>query len=381
MKLLVISHTPHLKVSNNNFGWGPTIREVNFLSQFFQITHIAPCKLTSKVPESYAETSQSIRLVPTRNRGGVGFLRKLKVSVDAFQYLKLIMIEIGLADIVHVRCPSNISIVALLILIFSPKKKKWIKYAGDWHPTNDYFSYKMQRFIIRNLLSNHVVTVNGTYKERTFIHHLVNPSFSKDEIETNLPYKSLGQDPVIILFVGGLTPNKGVDIVVNTVLNLSAMAFTFKLYIIGDGPERDNLIDLSTSKGLSDKIYFEGWKSKEALKEYYRKAHFILLPSRGEGWPKVVSEAMSFGVVPLVSDVSGIKETLDKIGVGVAIKKFDPSNYTNEIRLYLENPQKWIRESRLAIGGANQFTFENWFQILSALFRKRWNLKNDFKLI
>lgn len=377
IKLLIISHTPHLLAQGKWYGWGPTVREINFLTRSFAITHISPVQVADDVHSSYAEVDPAVRLVPTRNRGGRGIVSKLKVLVDSFDYGYKFLKEVRHADIIHVRCPANISLIALILLCFYQSKRKWIKYAGDWRPLQDFASYKIQRFIIRHVLSNHVVLINGTYPgEKPFIHHGLNPSYYERELwSTASDEKSKLPRDVVVLFVGSLTPNKGVPIAIQMLSLLQSDQYSFQLYIVGDGPERPSLISLVSSLGLESRVFFEGWKDKEELKAFYKKAHFIVLPSTGEGWPKVISEAMAFGVVPIVSDVSGIRQTLESIGCGIPIKSFDAHDYTEAIKFYLENPEKWTVHSKAARAGSTMFTFEYWLDRLWLLFREQWNLK------
>jgi glycosyltransferase involved in cell wall biosynthesis len=376
MKLLVVSHTPHSKALNEWSGWGPTVREINFLSKYFQVTHIAPQHKGEKENVSYDIVNPHIKLIPTRNRGGGGLGSKLKVLVDSAHYAFLVIRETFSADIVHVRCPANIAMIALGVLVFFPRKKKWIKYAGDWRPKGDFMSYKIQRFLIRHVLLNQVVSINGTYAgEKKFIHHVLNPSYQKSEIESIVIQEKRLAEPVMALFVGGLTPNKGVDVAIKMIGLVQDRGKAVRLGIVGAGPEESKLKEIVHSLALDGLVSFEGWKSKQDLKSYYANAHFIILPSQGEGWPKVVSEAMAFGVVPVVSDVSGIRQTLDATHVGRVAEDFDPATYASIILQYLENPSGWIRESQAAVAAANRFTFEDWSARLFKLFEERWDIK------
>lgn len=374
MKLLIISHTPHVLVHDRCYGWGPTVRELNFLSRYFQIVHVAPQQPDATIPLSYAEVDPGITVVPTINRGGHGLMAKFRVLFDSLDYVKIILKQVPKADIVHVRCPANISLVALLVLMFFTRKKKWIKYAGDWKPVVDHGSYKLQRFLIRHLLSNQVVSINGSYTgEKSHIHHLLNPSYFRHELASTSVQKSLS-DSVVLLFVGGLTSNKGADIVLNALHRLGNYRSSIRLHIVGEGPERQNLENLTFSLRLNSQVYFEGWKTKEELKLFYEAAHFIVLPSTGEGWPKVISEAMSFGVVPIVSNVSGVRLTLERVGAGFVVQSFAPGQYAEAIMLYLDNPDRWGNQSQAARSSAELFTFEHWSEDLFQLFNLQWRL-------
>src|SRR5690606_1663355 len=51
---------------------------------------------------------------------------------------------------------------------------------------------------------------------------------------------------------------------------------------------------------------FHGYLSRTEVHEIYKKSHAIVLPSASEGFPKVIAEAMNYGCIPIVSDVSSI---------------------------------------------------------------------------
>lgn len=70
----------------------------------------------------------------------------------------------------------------------------------------------------------------------------------------------------------------------------------WKLTIVGDGPERSNLEKLAKNFNLK-RISFEGFQSP---KSYYERASILILTSEYEGFPLVLAECMSFGVVPIV---------------------------------------------------------------------------------
>lgn len=378
-KLLIISHTPHVFNSGKSYGWGPTVKEINFLSNYFQIEHIAPVHRLTEVPKSFLQVVEKVRLIPTRDRGGKTVFAKLRVTFDSIQYASLILWRIRHCDLVHVRCPSNISLVALIVLLFLFRKPKWIKYAGDWHPKQDYLSYWLQRFLIRNFIVNQVATVNDISEGNPTIFHSFNPSYSLSELHgINSQQKPQWPNQMNILFVGSLSKNKGVDLLIEGIritLNQLGKAPGMQVKIIGDGPELVRLKELTEKYQLNEVINFEGWKSGNELKEYYCNAHLIVLPSRGEGWPKVISEAMAYGVVPIVSDVSSIKEILKSFEVGTVVTDFLPATYSKAVRGYVENPSKWTSESSKAMTTVINFTYEHWATRLFKLFEEQLSFK------
>src|SRR5689334_12802114 len=83
---------------------------------------------------------------------------------------------------------------------------------------------------------------------------------------------------------------------------------------------------------------------------------FILLPSKSEGWPKVLSEAMACGAVPIASNVGGIPEIMREMGVGRSLPANQIAPYIEAIEWYYQHPQEWKHDSEQAWRSASLFT-------------------------
>ena len=70
---------------------------------------------------------------------------------------------------------------------------------------------------------------------------------------------------------------------------------------------------------LPFEIKFHGYLNREQLFDIYKDSHFIILASKSEGFPKVISEGMNFGCVPLVSAVSCIDQYIENNSNGILI--------------------------------------------------------------
>ena len=83
--------------------------------------------------------------------------------------------------------------------------------------------------------------------------------------------------------------------------------------------------------------------------DYYAAAHFILLPSRSEGWPKVLSEAMAYGVVPVAAAVSSIPQILGETRAGAALPVDDIEGLAVAIAGYVAEPERWAAAGRAGV--------------------------------
>jgi glycosyltransferase involved in cell wall biosynthesis len=104
-----------------------------------------------------------------------------------------------------------------------------------------------------------------------------------------------------LLFVGRLTKQKGVDLLLRTLALLPA---TFSLDIVGDGEERGALDDLARSLGLEARVTWHGTQPAEALPAFYRAAIALVVTSVDEGLGLVAVEAQ-LCETPVVAFASG----------------------------------------------------------------------------
>ena len=111
----------------------------------------------------------------------------------------------------------------------------------------------------------------------------------------------------ILLFVGNLLPVKGPDLLLDA-LALVPSDRRWTVAWLGDGPMRDALEARAHAAGLAPQMRFVGRVPNDALPTWYRAADLIVLPSRSEGIPNVLLEAMACGTPFRAFDVGGVAE-------------------------------------------------------------------------
>jgi len=107
-----------------------------------------------------------------------------------------------------------------------------------------------------------------------------------------------------LLFVGGLVPRKACDLALRAAapaLRNNLARFT----VIGDGPERNNLEQLTRSLGIEKAVSFCGWLSHAEVLNRMRSADVFVFPSLRDFGGGVVFEALAVGCVPVVVDFGG----------------------------------------------------------------------------
>ena len=92
-----------------------------------------------------------------------------------------------------------------------------------------------------------------------------------------------------------------------------------KLDFYGEGTQRLLLENLISNYGLEDLVTLHGNTNTETVKAALKQAHFVVLPSKSEGWPKAIAEGMFWGAIPLATRVSCLEYMLDKGNRGILL--------------------------------------------------------------
>jgi glycosyltransferase involved in cell wall biosynthesis len=112
--------------------------------------------------------------------------------------------------------------------------------------------------------------------------------------------------PLRLVFVGGLRPQKGVDLLLEAVGAARGQGVDLALDLVGDGPDRDALQAQAARLGLDDITHFHGVLDAAAVADRLQNAHVLVLPSRWEGMANVALEAMAAGRPVIVSRCGGV---------------------------------------------------------------------------
>ena len=206
--------------------------------------------------------------------------------------------------------PGNVSLIYGLILSFF-RKEYGIYMRGDY--TQSYL-HPIYRFVVRkakfvivtgNFLGHKVRTINN----RTLsVVPMVITSCEDLCSERNLPVDR----PIRFLFVGRPSREKGIFELLQSCVKLKESGLEFELNIIGDNGKESKLELLRFIKDndLINHVKLEGSVNQpERLKSIFMYSDVFVLPSYHEGFPRVVYEAMTFGLPMILTDIQSYKFT------------------------------------------------------------------------
>lgn len=171
-------------------------------------------------------------------------------------------------------------------------------------------------------------------------------------------YKKVRKDSEAgrILYVGRMTKQKGVDLLINAVAEING---EFNLRIVGSGSEEEirTLKRLAAEKEISDKITWCGFKEGQELLDEYRKAELFILPSRGDCFGMVLVEAFCAKLPIVVSKYADGAYDIVRDGVnGCIVDPFDTEAFGKVISKVLRDEEM---KRRAEEGDFEKFTFGN----------------------
>ena len=138
--------------------------------------------------------------------------------------------------------------------------------------------------------------------------------------------------------VGRLDYSKNYEMLFNVAKKLRDEEFKFKIYLIGEGSEREKLEKLVKENSMESVFILCG--RKENPYPYVKSADMFLLSSRYEGLPTVVIEALILHVPCLATDVAGIRQILNNKG-GIVTRN-DETDFYLKMKELLLNEKKII---------------------------------------
>lgn len=149
-----------------------------------------------------------------------------------------------------------------------------------------------------------------------------------------------------ILFVSRLIERKGLQHIIPKLSEIQEKSGQqIRLIIVGDGPYKEELIRITVESDAQDMVCFEGYKNKRDILAYYQDADIFILPSRKEGMPNVVLEAMACGLPIVMTPCEGSRELIADNGYIAEIADF--SQYVITLCLDSELRKKMGENSRV----------------------------------
>lgn len=160
---------------------------------------------------------------------------------------------------------------------------------------------------------------------------------------------------VSILWIGRMLKCKRVDLLIRALAKIESEGVSFKLTLVGDGPQREDLENLAKKYLTKSNYEFMNFIPSSEVLNFMSKFDIYVLPSNAyEGWGAVVNEAMSVGCAVIASDKTGSGAAIIKSGTNGLLFKSEDETSLFECLNYLLTNKEAINE----LGQAGYYTMQ-----------------------
>ncbi|MDD5773364.1 MAG: glycosyltransferase [bacterium] len=283
--------------------------------------------LEYKMVSQYKFRSANIKFVelPMVRQANAGFISKVFQMVRVF---KTISAHIKNWEIIYLFLPGYPSAIAYLInKIF--RKKYFVYLASEWteessimfrwqgitkkliYPVYFWFNDWVEKSIVKGsflILTAGRATLEKYKSYGNPIYETI-PRINWSEIKLFKRDDTCQDKRIKLLFVGYLLPRKGPEYVIEVISLLkNRKKDNISLTIVGEGEQREELRELTRKLNVEDRVEFLGHLANgPGLFKVFRDSDIFILPTPfGEGFPRVLYEAMSQSIPIVTTNVSGI---------------------------------------------------------------------------
>lgn len=382
MTFCIITHVDHHKENNDYYAYAPYVREMNIWFKYVDnVIVVAPAEKKSKTPLDirYEHDNIVFKKVPSFDSTTVVNAFKTLINLPYIMYS--IYKAMKQSDHIHLRSAGNMSLLGSLVQILFPKKKKTAKYAGNWDPkAEETFSITFQKWILNNtfLTRNMQVMVYGEWEGSSKnVKPLFTATYTDEELKSAIEREQMldvidsrytinKNRTTNFVFVGTLTSRKRPLYAIDLIKKMSENKYNVSLCFVGEGEERRNIEEYIKKNNLDEIVKLVGNKNKDEVAEIYRNSEFVLLPSKIEGWPKAVAEAMFWGCVPVSTPISCVPFMLDNGNRGVLLD-LNLEKDTQQIMTIIDNKDLFQKKSEEGLKWSRQYTMEKFESEIVAL--------------
>ena len=343
---------------------GPATYSSEILTKLGERGHYIKVVTSSKL----AEANPQIYVLPKKSilkMKIVGFLLK---NIFLFFYIHKISKN---NDIIYVQNPTILGFISLLTAKLL-KKPIVLKFVGDkpWETAYSQgqtkkfiekfllspdggiyirFLFRLQKFVLNNV--NKIIVPSQFLKELLItyyhvdsgnikvIYNSTNISSQINQSHNNL----ITQKKPIITTVGRLVKHKQIDQIIYTVKEMISRFPHIQLNIIGDGPERHNLVILANKLKMKKHVKFWGQISHSETIKQLVKSNIFVLNSIYEGLPHVVVESMVCRTPIIATRIKGTIEVVKNEETGILVSSNNPKELKDKIILILKNDKLRIK--------------------------------------
>lgn len=298
-------------------------------------------------------------------------------NIYAFKKIKLILQQQDY-DFVHVHTP-----IASAITRMASKKNSETKLLYTAHGFHFFKGAPIKNWIIYYPLEKYLsrktdilITINEEDFEMAKTFHAKSVKkipgvgvelneYQSRKVDTCLADEfRITNNEFVIVSIGELNDNKNHKLVINALSNFADIQF--KYLICGEGKNREYLQQLIEKKGLKDKVKLLGFRSD--VKEVLSLANLFIFPSKREGLPVSVIEAMASKLPIVASKIRGNIDLIDDYDSGLLFNSDDEEDLLEKLKISFSNNQLLEHLSMKSLEKVQIYSLDNVLKELKLLY-------------
>jgi glycosyltransferase involved in cell wall biosynthesis len=282
------------------------------------------------------------------------------------------------ADAVHAPIPGDVGTIGILIAELQ-RKPIFVRHCGNWAvqatTAERIWHWYMERFAGGRRVM--LATGGGTNppSQNPSVQWIFSSSLTDADLHRLDRPRSGPSAPLRLITVGRQEPYKRTDHVIAAVPELVGRGVDCHLDVVGDGSELERLRSLVHQADLDRRVTFHGAVEWAAVLDLLSAADVFVFPTKGEGFPKAVGEALAAGLPVVTTPVSVLPLLVE--GAGRLVDDVDPATLADAVEAVI-TPENYPGLSAQARTAGRAFTLDGWGACLDEILTAAWGeLRTD----
>ena len=246
------------------------------------------------------------------------------------------------------------NVVGMPLMEATGKKKKLLEFVEKstyFFSTNLFCNSHGLKEYMLNTLTKRDIKVIGEGSINGVDIDFFKDTFSLEDKDSLRKKISIEEDDFVLVFVGRIVKDKGVNELINAFILLQKKYSFLKLLMVGDFEEELSPINDESKYFMENNSAIISVGFQEDIRAYLSISDLFLLPSYREGLPNVLIEAGSFGIPLMATNINGCNEIIINGENGILVKKKSVQSLIDEISKLIDNKElynnlkKNVRES------------------------------------
>lgn len=378
-RLTVVSHKPCWPAAQSPTGYatdGGFPMQMAALSELFSETRlVVPCALPADRPGGSPLVGHQLAVVPLSVPTGRDFTRKLGLVKWLWQNAPVLWREVRAADAIHAPVPGDVGTLGML-LAFVLRKPLYVRHCGNWARRST-LAERFWRWFMETMgggLNVMLATGGGNVTpsaSNPAVRWIFSTSLTEAELAT---YRKLRPAPAAqprLVIICRQERGKGTELVLQSLQLLRDEFPALTLDVAGSGDALNEFKQQAAALGLAERVRFHGQLDHTGVMNLLQSADLFCFPTRSEGFPKVVLEALACGLPVITTRVSVLPQLLGQ-GAGVLLDSATPETLAAAIRDCLNAPERYRAMSAQALATAQQYSLERWRATIGEWLRAAW---------